>query len=200
MISAAVEGLLDEAVVNRLILQVGGQPGSVYAKNGKPKLRDSINGYNNAAKHSPWIILIDLDQDEDCAPSLRDAWLPDPAPLLCFRIAVRQVESWLMGDAETLANYLGVSRGQIPANPEALRNSKEAMVNLARHSRHRSIRADMVPRESSGRSVGPAYTSRMMDYASTRWRPASAAARCESLQRALNCLTRLVSLDVDQTL
>ena len=42
-ISAAVEGSLDEAVVGRLIRNVGGLPGTVYGKNGKPYLRNRIS-------------------------------------------------------------------------------------------------------------------------------------------------------------
>lgn len=102
-ISAAVEGMVDEAVVRRLIAHAGGQLGTVYGRHGKPSLREKIDGYNNAAKRAPWLVLVDLDHDEDCAPPLREAWIPNPAPHLCFRIAVREIEAWLLADAETLA-------------------------------------------------------------------------------------------------
>jgi hypothetical protein len=36
------------------------------------------------------------------------------------------------------------------------------VVELARYSRRRDIREDMVPRPGSGRSVGAAYTSRLI--------------------------------------
>jgi hypothetical protein len=36
-------------------------------------------------------------------------------------------------------------------------NAKEAMVDLARRSRRRDIREDMMPRSGSERSVGPTY-------------------------------------------
>jgi hypothetical protein len=191
-ISAAVEGIVDEAVVRRLIACAGGDLGLVYGKNGKPALRQKINGYNNAARHAPWVVLVDLNSDADCAPRLRHDWLPTPAPQLRFRVAVRQVEAWLMADAETLAAFLGVSRHTIPANPEALPNAKAEMVNLARQSRRRAIRQDMVPRPGSGRAVGPAYTSRLIEYAERHWRPEVAAQRADSLRRAIDCLRRLV--------
>ena len=110
VINAAVEGALDEAVAQQLISHVGGQIGIVFGREGKPNLRQRIGGFNNAARQAPWLVLVDLDYDADCAPSLRDAWLPDPAPHLCFRIAIHEVEAWLMADAETLAGYhLGVA-------------------------------------------------------------------------------------------
>ncbi|MFQ5504587.1 MAG: hypothetical protein ACE5F1_07315 [Planctomycetota bacterium] len=192
VISAAVEGLVDEAAVRRLIASAGGYPGPVYGKNGKSALKTRINGFNNAARHAPWMILVDLNREEDCAPPLRQSWLPHPAPMLCFRIAVRQVEAWLMADAEALSNYLGVAGKVIPGNPESLPNAKVAMVNVARRSRRAAIRQDMLPREGSGRSVGPAYTSRLIEYAETRWRPEVAAQRSDSLRRAIACLERLI--------
>ena len=68
VMSAATERIVDEAVVRRMILEVGAQPGPVYGKNGKRRLRERITGYNNAARFSPWIVLIDLDHDAECAP------------------------------------------------------------------------------------------------------------------------------------
>jgi hypothetical protein len=191
IIAAAVEGSVDEAVVRKLIVHAGGKPGTVYGKNGKPFLRQKIKGYNNAARRTPWIILVDLDRDADCAPPLCHTWLPQPAPYLCFRIAVRQVEAWLMADAEALATFLSVARGKIPADPEGLDHPKTTMVNLARQSRRKAVRADMVPRQGSGRQIGPAYTSWLTEYVESRWRPEVAAQRAESLRRAIACLRHL---------
>jgi hypothetical protein len=192
IISAAVEGIVDEAVVRRLIAHAGGRTGAVYGKKGKAHLRQKIGGYNNAARHAPWIVLVDLDHEEECAPPLRENWIPQPASNLCFRVAVREIEAWLMADAETIAAYLSVAQSRIPADPENLEHSKIEMVNLARRSRRRAIGEDMVPREGSGRPVGPAYTSRLVEYVESRWRPDIAAPRAESLRRAIACLERLI--------
>ena len=112
VIAAAVEGIVDEAVVRKLIAHAGATPGDVYGRQGKSFLRQRIAGYNNAAQRMPWIVLVDLDLDNDCAPPLRDAWLPQPAPYLCFRVAVRKVEAWLLADAERLASFLRVARSE----------------------------------------------------------------------------------------
>ncbi len=192
-VSAAVEGSLDEAVVDRLIRHVGGHPGTVYGKNGKPFLKDRIGGYNNAAHHAPWVVLVDLDLEGKCAPSVRDAWLQHPAPQMCFRVVVRAIKAWLMADAERLAAFLGVARNKMPADPEGLNHPKRTMVNLARRSRRRDVRQDMVPRQRSGRAEGPAYTSRLIEYATDCWRPEVAALRADSLRRTVACLQRLSS-------
>jgi hypothetical protein len=192
IISAAVEGIVDEAVVRKLIVEAGGHPGTVYGKKGKSSLRRQIQGYNNAARQLPWMVLVDLDCDAECAPPLCQEWVPDPAPNLCFRVVVREVEAWLMADAESLASFLSVGRSRIAVDPEQLQEPKEEMVTLARRSRRRDIREDMVPREGSGRSVGPAYASRLIEYVETLWRPGVAITHAESLRRAMRCLQRLI--------
>lgn len=99
----------------------------------------------------------------------------------------------LMADAERLAAFMGVARNKVPADPEGLEHPKQVMVNLARLSRRRDVRQDMVPREASGRTAGPAYTSRLIEYATDRWRPHVAVQRADSLRRAVECLERLTT-------
>ncbi|MBI3047505.1 MAG: hypothetical protein HYY76_04260 [Acidobacteria bacterium] len=191
VISAAAEGIVDEAVARTVIAHAGATVGDIYGKQGKAYLRQKITGYNNAAQRSPWLVLVDLNREEECAPPLVSAWLPQPAARLCLRVAVRKIEAWLMADSERLARFLGVSRTKIPTNPEELEDPKTAMVNLARVSRRAAIRQDMSPRAGSGRPVGPAYSSRLIEFASSSWRPKVAAARSPSLRRAIDCLKRL---------
>lgn len=191
VVSSAVEGPVDEAAIRRLIRRAGLIPGPVYGKNGKSYLRERIRGYNNAAHRSPWIVLVDLDRDADCAPPLRALWLPDPAPYMHFRVAVRAVEAWLMADAESLADFLSVPLSRVPPHPESLADPKRSIVDLARHSRRKAIREDLVPRPGSGRSTGAAYTSRLVEYTDALWHPEAASERSDSLRR---CLDRLQEL------
>jgi len=195
VISAAVEGDIDQAVVQRLIQQAGAVSGPVYGKNGKQTLRKNIKGYNNAANYSPWIVLADLNHEADCAPTLRQQWLNNPSQFLCFRVAVREIESWLLADRENLSKFLRLSERRIPDNPEAVENPKEVMVHLARKSRLRAIREDMVPRPGSGRLIGPAYSSRLIEFVTGQrdsWRPEIASQASDSLNRCLICLRRII--------
>lgn len=194
MIAAAVEGIVDEAVVRRLIEHVGARPGPVYGKSGKLKLLKSIKGYNEAARHGPWIVLVDLDHDAECAPPFCAEWLPSVAPRMCFRIAVREVEAWLLADREHLADFLRIPVSSIPLAPESIEDPKQTLVNMARRSRLRAIQKDMVPRPESRRQVGPAYPSRLIEFVENRqkgWRPEVAAESSSSLSRCLQCLYRL---------
>jgi hypothetical protein len=194
VISGAVESDVDEAVLRRLVEHVGATLGPIHGKQGKTHLLQRLCGYNRAARLSPWVVLVDLDRDADCAPPFRTSWLPNPAPLMCFRVAVRALEAWLLADRERLARFLTIAPSRVPLDPESADDPKRTMVDLARLSRRRDIREDMVPRQGSGRTVGPAYTSRLSEFAldtTSGWRPDVAASTSPSLNRCLGCLSRL---------
>jgi hypothetical protein len=62
---------------------------------------------------------------------------------------------------------------------------------LARHSRSRAVRDEIVPREGSGRSIGPLYATRLIAFVEDEvagWRPAQAASRSDSLRRCIRGL------------
>jgi hypothetical protein len=195
VISGAVEGLLDEAIVRRLVEELGVTPGSVYGKYGKAFLREKIDAYNQAARFAPWVVIVDLDHDADCAPPFRESWLPNPAQYMCFRVAVREIEAWLVADRNHLAKFLSVGASRIPQDPEALDNPKRTMVDIAKFSRRRDIREDMVPQPDSGRKVGPAYTSRLIEFVrdpKRGWQPSVAAESSDSLNRCIHRLEQLI--------
>jgi len=193
-IMGAVEGDVDEAVLRRLIEHVGAAPGTIFGKKGKGFLQTRLRGYNRAARFDPWVVLVDLDQDEECAPLLRTLWLSTPEPKMCFRVAVQAVEAWILADRERVSRFMGVRMSRVPSRPESEPNPKATIVQLARQSRRRDIRQDMVPSVKSGRAVGPAYVSRLMEFVldtQAGWRPEVAARSSESLRR---CLRRLRTL------
>ena len=188
-IYAAVEGTVDETVVRRLLADGGNfDLSGVYGKKGKDWLRQKLNGYNEAAKIFNWFVLVDLDLETDCAPNLISKWLPQPSPFMFFRVAVRAVESWLLADHENVADFFSVSRKLIPSDPETLDNPKEFMIQLIRKSKSSDIREDMLPREGSGLRIGPAYSSRLIEFVnhqSRGWRIDVAAQNSDSLGRCL---------------
>jgi hypothetical protein len=188
--------MVDEAVVQRLIEHVGAEKGRVHGGYGKDHLRKSLAGYNEAARFTPWLVLMDLNSDAECAPVLRATLLAAEAPLMRLRIAVREVESWLLADQERFATFLGVSPRMLPLRPEEEADPKRAVVGIARRSRRRDIRDDIIPRAGSGRIEGPGYPSRMMEFVLDKqrgWRPEVAALRADSLRRCLAALRTFVS-------
>jgi len=193
VVFAAVEGVLDEVVLRRLLADVGARPAAVYGKQGKQRLRERIGDYNNASRHGRWVVIVDLDTDDECAPSLRRHWLARPAPGMCFRVAVHEIESWLLADRAAFSRFMGIPLVRVPLRPDGEKDPKRAIVDLARASRYGAISEDMVPRPGACRDVGPAYTSRLAEFAGANWRPDEAARNSDSLARCIRRLAEMVA-------
>lgn len=193
-VSGAVEGTSDEPVLKRIIEATGARIHRVQVLNGKPNLRRVLPGYNEAAKRAPWLVLVDLDQSFVCPAALVTDWLPQASRYMRFRVVVRQVEGWLMADGERFAQFFSVRRAALSNAPDGLLDAKTELLRVIGTSRKKAIRSDMLPRAGSGRRVGPAYVSRLIEFASdgsSGWRPEVAAGRSPSLAR---CLVRLKEL------
>lgn len=189
-ISVGIEGYSDEGVAGAILHACGLSVASFHGRNGKPHLLRRLPGYNEAAKYSPWLVVIDLDR-ADCAVTERLRYLPNPSRLMCFRIAVREAEAWLLADHAEMARFLGVSQDLMPGRPEELDDPKAALLALARRSRRRDVREGLVPRSGSGAQVGPTYASDIREFAMTRWRPLEAAKSAPSLARCVENLKAL---------
>src|SRR6266852_4425099 len=120
--------------------------GTIYGLRGKSWLDQRLNAYNRAAQHRQWFALRDLNGDAACAPSLMAEILRERSRGMCLRIAVRAIESWLLADRQRMAHFLRVPIARISGDPDGVDNPKLEVVNLARRSRKRDIRVDMVPR------------------------------------------------------
>ncbi len=187
-VRAAVEGNLDEVVFRCVVEFCGGQPGKVLGFKGRGYLLKNISGYNAGARHGPWFVLVDLDQDPECAPTLVVDSLPEPAAGMCFRVAVHEVEAWLLGDSAGFAKWSGVRKSLIPSDVETVAHPKEKLVEIVRQSRRSNIREAIVPRQGSGRTEGPAYSSTLSEFVAERWDIEAAAQAAPSLERAIRCL------------
>jgi hypothetical protein len=197
-VSIAVEGDTDVAAIKKILgsrsISVAAQ--GRFSTGGKGKLDAKLDGFNNAAAHAPWLVLRDSDQDYgDCPTAARQALLPigTQNPMMCFRLAVRQLEAWLLADREAFADTFAVRASAIPADVEALPDPKSTLINLCRKSRRSSVRKGMAPPARSLGRVGPEYVTLIQNYARDAWRPEIAAATAPSLARALRQIDRLVA-------
>ncbi len=190
-VNVLVEGSTDEPVAKRLLKYSGLEAGIIFGKKGKPDLLKRLLNYNRAAQFAPWFIVVDLDMDSQCPSQALSKWLPDPSIGMRFRIAVRAVEAWLLADKENMAQFLGVSSSRLQHNFDLENDPKETLVNIARHSRNRSIREDIAPRPMSGARVGPLYVPQLTRFVNELWRPDTASAESESLRRCLQALSTL---------
>ena len=183
----AVEGDHDAEIAKCVLQHVGLSYEEPIVAGGKGELDKRLRGYNNAARHAPWLVLRDLDRDA-CAPVLLKSLLVSPASQMRLRIVVRAAEAWLLADEESLCRFLGVERHDLRQSPESIENPKLALVNLARKSRDRAIVRDMVAPEGTRRIVGRGYSARILEYVREQWRPGVAATRSDSLRRCIEVL------------
>jgi hypothetical protein len=159
-------------------------------RKGKAYIDEKMAAFNSAARFNPWLVIRDLDQDGSCC-ELRHLLLPTPAASMCFRIAVRAIESWLLADGEAMATFLDVDLTGVSTEPDSLADPKAAVVRLARKSKRKSIRLGMVPAHGDSSRVGARYSALMIQFAQTNWRPEVAARRSPSLRK---CIVRLRQL------
>jgi hypothetical protein len=187
----AVEDVLSEAVARRMVAAV--RPdlfvSAVMRRNGHGYIRSRIRELNRSAHSIPVLVLVDLDRPEPCPADLLESWLPAPrAANLLFRIAVMEIEAWLLADRTAFARYLSVPLDHIPGDPDAVLHPKELVVSIARRSIRRAVREDMVPSPGDTRVVGPAFNARLTAFVTDTWNPHSAAAASQSLRKALERL------------
>jgi hypothetical protein len=189
-VTIAVEGSSDVPIVRRVLQHVGCSIAFIQGRGGKSVIDKNLVGYNNAAKSAPWLVIRDLDHDADCAPELAEELLPGPSEWMRFRIVVREIESWILADAGTVANFLRVKRTLIPNDPDGLEDPKGVLLDLARRSPNTLIKADMVQGAGLSAEEGPAYVSRIKELASV-WSPHVAMTRSDSLRRCIKSLKTL---------
>jgi len=160
---------------------------------GKGKIKKQINAYNNAAQHGYYFVIVDLDNEYECAPSLIHDWLPLNKQMnnFLFRIAVHEVESWLLADRDNLATYFSISRELIPLEPDNQIDPKHTIISLAKRSRKREIRENIVPIDSYA-SMGPGYNIQFQYFIKNVWNIASARKNSPSLDKTIKSLEKLI--------
>jgi len=101
---------------------------------------------------------------------------------------VRRVESWLLADRQACASFLGVPVAQLPFRPDDEPDPKQTLVNLARRSRWRQIREDLVPAENSTSRIGKNYNGQLTRLIMTAWNAQRANQHSPSIARAIRAL------------
>lgn len=193
LVALATEDALSEAIGQRLLLElpVVVTLNLLLRKNGFGYLRSGMPKWRELAKRQAVLIITDLDR-LSCPQKLVEGWLgSQPAPKnLLLRVAVREVESWVLADHEALRKLLG-SKGKLPAAPDTLPDPKSHLLALA-HSASRSVREDLVQQNGSVASQGIGYNNRLTAWVHSEWCPERASQRSPSLQRARMRLRELI--------
>lgn len=192
-------------VLKKLVQMQNAQAESTWLRfrAGFPKV---LGGYGQIKKRIPpllemarndlhSLILTDLDQEE-CAPTLIRQWFAirpaQPIELpssLFFRVAVREVEAWLMADRDRFARHLRIPTANFPRLPDELQDPKRELLGIIRRKGHTAWHREMLPRGTA--HIGPKYNERICDFITRSWIPEKAAVNSPSLNRAIQAILRL---------
>lgn len=188
-INLVYEDDLSEAVMSKL-LNYSSEDfviHNTYSGHGFGYLKSNIRGFNQASNFISHFMLTDLDNFE-CPLELINEWIDfSMHPNFIFRIAVKEVEAWLLADIEGLSQFFRVSKVNFPKKPENEIDPKHILIELARRSRLRTIREDIVPINEYAK-IGPNYNARMTEFVNEYWNIESAIYRSRSLEKAFSKL------------
>jgi hypothetical protein len=189
----ATEDQLSEEVAVRLATAAGLAVGERLRKGGNGYLKSRIRSFCEISRHLPVFVLADLDL-QACPVKVINSWFrgQHPTPNLVFRIAVTEIESWVLADHRAISCLLGTAPGVIPREPDSLIDPKATLIKLARRA-PKSIRDDLVPPTGSIASQGLGYNTRLSSLIRTTWNPDRAATRSPSLRRARAALHGLAN-------
>lgn len=161
-VSIVVEDDLSSAIVRRLILYTrrdwtvrlqlpekllpGGRDNprnieEVRGLSGFGQIKKRLPAFNHAAQAAPLLVLTDLDIHAPCPGGVWGAWMGGNArnPNLIFRVAVREVEAWLLADRRNIADFLSVPVADVTIAPESSADPKIEIVDLARRSSSQDV-------------------------------------------------------------
>jgi len=203
-----VEDAPSSEIAKRILAHVNKEATSAFEfKEGFPKIE---NGFGAIKKKVPALkemaengifslVITDLDTAE-CPPSLIKQWCGDSGgdnlslPLgLIFRVAVREIESWILADREALSGFLGIPAANFEASPDDLSDPKQHLMNVLRKKGRKKWHREMVPKTASA-SIGPLYNEKLCRFVRNDWDPGRAQVRSPSLKRSIQAFKKVCAL------
>ena len=192
-VALATEDELSEAVGKRLLSEIKYpvEASLLLRKNGYGYLRSGLKKCCELAAQQPVVLLTDLDRYA-CPLELIDDWFGNVVRpnRLIFRIAVREIESWLLADHDAIRGLVG-QKGKLPTDPDTLIDPKAKLLALAKNA-SKDVRLDLVKEEGAVALQGIGYNARLTDFVSSVWDPELAAGRSASLRRTRERLQEFV--------
>lgn len=185
-VCTAVEDRLSAAVLERLVGEAEGRLriDIPIPPTGSGDLIKKLPELMRLAPNVPVLLLTDLDRKE-CAPGLIGEWLGRQAKPdgLLFRVAVREVEAWLLADKQNFASFARIPLAKIPEAPEDLDDPKQTLLNLITRYSPASLKRDLVADHGHGPKQGLAYNERLSQFVRACWDLEEASVRADSLAR-----------------
>lgn len=193
----AAEDRLSEAVATKILMNMGFE---IVRKPQKPR-NSRLKGNSYLKKRAPefnrsatgpyyFFMLTDLDSPKICPPELIQSWVNGPLnPRFFLRVAVMEVESWVMADQRAFAEFLEVPIQEVPARTDEIPDPKASLLSLAKKSRSTELRKELLPKNGNKTSkIGPGYNTRLSSFVQNYWDMDRAASVSPSLKRTVDRL------------
>ena len=171
----------------------------VFGSQGNVGLRRQLRNLNQIAMYTgDVLVLTDLDRPQGCPVELVRDWtrnIPGRSPNLLIRVAVLEIEAWIMADRAEFANWLGIPQAIVPRNPESEDDAKRTLIELARRSHTRELRRALFHSLGDGLYVPTAnYNIALSNFVQFNWRPESARRTAPSLDRAIRRISNIENI------
>ena len=191
---AVVEDELSGNICSRILLDYAPDVtiDRMIIARGFGNIKSKVHVYERASRFVRHLVLTDLD-NHHCAPKLRESWAIQANTSMIFRVAVREVEAWVMADRDGFSDFFGVPCGKIPNQIELDPDPKARLISLVRKSKASSSRG-IAPEPGAKAKVGPMYNHRLGEFVTGSWSPQNAMARAPSLERMVLRLTQFASV------
>ena len=187
----AVEDRLSDAVATKILETFDVKIVKRIGFQGKSDLERKTPELNRAANGITVFMLTDLDSPRECPPGLIRSWIRGSLnPKFFFRVAVMEVESWVMADRMGFADFLSIPLHRIPSPTDDILNPKEFLLSLARRSRKKTVREALVPAQGTTFSVGNEYNTLLSEFVQEHWDLKRAVTASPSLKRTLDRISQ----------
>ena len=195
----AVEDRLSDAVATKILETFDAKIVKRIGFQGKSDLERKTPELNRAANGITVFMLTDLDTPRECPPGLIRSWIRGTLnPRFFFRVAVMEVESWIMADRMGFSDFLSVPLHRIPSPTDNILNPKEFLLSLARRSKKKAVREALVPAQGATFSVGNEYNTLLSEFVRKHWNLERAASVSPSLKRTLDRISQGRNVSANQ--
>lgn len=188
---AECEDDLGKELLVRILDYVGAESSGwvINVADGNGPMRAKIKQWTEVGRRSNVVLLTDLDATR-CASGLVAGWLGKHSkPIgLHIRVAVRTAESWVLADRAAFAKFLAVSPALVPRQPDLEPLPKQRLLQLAKQSPRRRLRADIVVDRNGQPRQAPNYNAALRPFVAKLWNVNRAAKASPSLARTLHRL------------
>ena len=185
-----VEGDTDLPYVRKVAADAGLELTVEVDAGGKAAIDRDLEKYQSAGRAMPWVVFRDLDADAPCAGEfVREAGVGG-SRWFRLRLAVRELESWILADAPGLSTFLRVAPKWLPERPDEEADPTRSLLAVAARA-PAAMRRRLIAAPGGATAVGPLYEATLIEFGERFWDVGRASQRSPSLRRARASLREL---------